>query len=69
MGGQGCQIETELTVADAKAIMEGKLKLWFYGYVCFTDIFGRDFEWIWRHEYTGNGWRLVNYEEKLIPKK
>jgi hypothetical protein len=45
------QLESAITVADAKSIARGDSSLWFYGYVSYDDTFGwgRELRFVWQY--------------------
>ncbi len=59
-----CDLDTLLTVSDAKDAIAGIRPLYFYGHVRFATSFGREYEYWFRYENLSRQWRLAYYDEK-----
>ncbi len=62
-----CVAESELTIADGRAALDGDRPLFFYGFITFRDTFERDYQYFWRYEYRAGRFALVHEEERHPP--
>jgi hypothetical protein len=60
-----CLMEDTMTVGKCVEFQKRKGTFWFYGYVKFDDVFGREHEWRYRFSYSRGygGFRLDYFRE------
>jgi hypothetical protein len=62
-----CVAESELSIADGRAALDGDRPLFFYGFVTFRDTFKRDYQYFWRYQYRAGRFALAHEEEQHPP--
>jgi hypothetical protein len=61
-----CIFESNLTLADGIAVIDGDRPIYFYGFIIFRDTFKRRYQYFWRYEYRSRRFVLVHEEEQQI---